>query len=325
MRRSFGSALMALCAITMCTTACNCQKRGSRVDAGTVATTGTAATPPRPRRVPRVGTVFGRVLLAEGATLPRWSNQEINIDPEFPQSFPECGNPRDSDTLPVKGVGTPTQLVGVMVSATGEGEAFTEALGDWDHADRAVTIDSCRLTPKLIVATEGDTLVLTNSTDLPFLPAAGPTQFYETLVRGQSRRLPLNHGGVTSIQCGFGASCGRTELVVIYHPVHTTTGADGRFEIRNVPADQPIQMHAWHPRFRESMVETRVARNGRVEIEFTLTPLPPRPVAPATPPVPQGGAAGPESDFPPGWPNTTDEPGATVVGPSPAPAPTMRR
>lgn len=251
-----------------------------------------------------MGTVYGKVLLAPGTELPRWSDADIGRDPQVQNTFPECGAPRDSDTLPVTGVGSPTQLVGIMVSATGDRQTFFDALGDWEPQDRTASIRECRLEPKVISATVGDTVVLRNDTNLAFLPHVGPTEFFETLVGGQTRRIPLEHGGMTAIQCGFAAACGRSDLIVILHPVHTVTGTDGRFEMRNVPADQPVQIHAWHPRFRDSMVETRVARNGRVEVTLTLTPRAPRPRAAAvdasTPPP---AAVGPRSDFPPGWEN----------------------
>lgn len=296
--------LIALVLLTLCVGACN-RCNGSRTGRDAGAAGATRAASATPRRIPRVGTVVGRIRLAEGAELPRWSDTDIGRDPEVPNNFPECGAIRDSDTLPVVGVGSPTALAGVMVSATGDRETFFDALGDWEPTDRHVAIDDCRLTPKLVTATSGDSLVIENHTNLAFLPAVGPTEFYETLVQNQSRRVILGHGGLTTVRCGFAADCGRTDLIVILHPVHTSTGTDGRFEMTNVPADQTVQIHAWHPLFRDAMVETRVARGGRVEVEITISPRPPRPV-PTEPATPPAAAVGPSSDFPPGWENERD-------------------
>ena len=256
--------------------ACTCQGRrpvGRDAGVAPAATTPTHG-PSENRLTPaaRVGTVYGRVLLEPGTILPRWSLDEIGRGADASPIPPECGPPRDVDTLPVTGVGSPTRLVGVMVSATGPRDPFFAALGAWEPADRVATIEHCRVAPKMISATIGDTLVIENDTDVAFLPTAGPALFHETLIRGQSRRVPLDRGGVSSVQCGFAAACGRGELIVIFHPVHTVTDADGRFELRNVPADMDIELHAFHLYFEEAGRTVRVSRNGRVELDITIRP-----------------------------------------------------
>jgi len=251
---------------------CDCKgSGGARRDAGTAAQS-TRQAENRLGASARIGTVYGRVLLEPGTILPRWSLGEIGRGENSVPIPPDCGPPRDVDTLPVTGVGAPTRLVGVMVSATGPRDQFFAALGPWQPADRHVAIERCRLAPKMISATMGDTLVLENHSPVAFLPSAGPTQFHETLLRGQTRRVALDRGGVTSVQCGFSATCGRSEMVVIFHPVHTVTDADGRFELRNVPADMDIELHAFHLYFEEAKRSVRVARNGRVELDITIRP-----------------------------------------------------
>lgn len=261
--------------------ACTCSSKPNR-DAGATAPTGTTpGTPADPTAQPsenrlgpnaRVGTVYGRILLEPGTILPRWSLDDIGRGDDASPVPPECGPARDVDTQPVEGVGSPTRLVGVMVTATGPHREFFDALGEWQPADRHVGIERCRLTPKMVSATEGDTLVLENRGSTPFLPSAGPTLFHETLLQGQNRRVPLEHGGISSIQCGFAAACGRTEMIVLLHPVHTVTDSEGRFELRNVPADMEIELHAYHLFFEEAKRTVRVGRNGRVEIDLTLRP-----------------------------------------------------
>lgn len=282
---------------------CSCgSKRRAGADAGTAAASTGATTPEAPARVDRpvsIGTVRGRVLLAPGTELPRWTLEEVDRGEDRPNWPENCPPPRDSDTLPVTGVGSPTALVGILVSATGESEAFFRNLGEWVPKDRPVSIQECRLSPKMVAATVGDTLVITNHTNAPYLPTAGPSEYFEALMLGQSRRVTLEHGGLSWIKCGFSLSCLRSELVVLRHPVHTVTGSDGSFELRNVPSDMAVQIHAWHPYFREATVETRVGRNGTTEVEITITPV--VRTAPSQRPVVQtGGEAGPMADFPGG-------------------------
>lgn len=189
----------------------------------------------------------------------------------------------------------------MLISATGPTEAFFRNLGEWAPREIEVSIDECRLTPKMLSATVGDTLVITNHTNGPYLPTAGPSTVYEALLPGQSRRVELTQGGITWVKCGFSLSCLRSDLVILRQPVHTVTGRDGTFEMRNVPADVPVQIHAWHPFFRESTVETRVTQNGSVEVVLTVTPIErvPPTAARTRPPI-AGAEPGPMGDFPGG-------------------------
>ena len=84
--------------------------------------------------------------------------------------------------------------------------------------------------------------------------------------------MPLDHGGLTAIQCQFAHGCGRAELLVIPNPV-ATVSRRGRFEIK-VPSHMPIVLHAWHPRFQETKLEVRVSTGQRREVNLVLTPLP---------------------------------------------------
>lgn len=316
---------LALGAALATTGACSCDRRPAGSDAGSATASGTTPTPPTRRDRPvAVGTVRGRILLAEGAELPRWTREDIDRGSDRPPLPPECPPARDSDTLPVTGVGTPTSLVGVMVSATGEREPFFRNLGEWAPREHALGIDACRLTPKLVSATVGDTLVVTNHSDVPYLPTAGPSEHFEVVMMGQSRRIPLGRPGVSWVKCGFSMSCARSDLVVIAHPVHAVTGADGRYEMRNVPADMPVQIHAWHPMFRATSAVTRVERNGEVELDLILSPI--LPSAPAAGAVRVTGVEGPMADFPSGQVETVETPTPDRPRPprpqtSPSPAP----
>lgn len=218
----------------------------------------------------RLGTVRGRVRIAEGAAIPSYPPEAVQGGGPAAPPPPECeGTDPEAARRPV--VLDDGGLVHVMVTATGDQERFFDALGRWEPRERHVRIEGCRLQPPLVTATRGDTLVLSNESDYPFMVAVGRTSFMEGLLHGSPRRIPLDQGGVQAIRCGFAAPCGRTDVVVVYHPVHTVTGEGGRFELE-VPADQDVEIHAWHPLFRDATVTTRVARGQVREIDLVLTP-----------------------------------------------------
>lgn len=240
---------------------------------------GTSTTPEAPR-AGRVGTVVGTVVLAPATTLPRWTLAQIGRDPTQPPLPPECSPPKDEDTLPVR-AGEGGLLDGIIISATGDRDAFAARLPPHAVKDVTVAIEDCRLTPHVVVAGVGDTLVIENRTDEPFLPTAGPAPVLETLLFRQSRRVPLEHGGLTAIECRFAHGCGRADLLVLPNHV-ATVSREGRFELE-VPADMPLQIHAWHPLFLESQVQTTVRQGGRVEVRIVVRPAPPRTPRPPRP------------------------------------------
>lgn len=220
----------------------------------------------------RLGTVRGRVRLAEGASLPSYPPEAIQAGGPTAQLPPECEGTDPSEALqPVRL--DEGGLVDVMVTATGDQERFFAALGSWEPQEREVRIRGCRLQPPLVTATRGDTLVLSNESDYPFMLAVGRTSFMEGLLKGSPRRITLDEGGVQAIRCGFAAPCGRTDVVVVYHPVHTITGDEGRFELA-VPADQEVEIHAWHPLFQDATITVTVPQGESREVELVLGPAP---------------------------------------------------
>jgi hypothetical protein len=232
----------------------------------------------------RLGTVYGTVVLAQGATLPRWTMEQVGRAAGAPTLPPECSPPKDDDTLPVRQMAH--GLDGIVITATGEREPFFAALPPRVPAEIRVAIKDCRLEPHVLVAAIGDSLVLENQTDEPFLPSVGPSAVLETLLHRQTRSVSLEHGGLTAIECRFAHGCGRAELLVMPNPV-ATVSREGRFELQ-IPSHMPITIHAWHPLFAEAQVETRVTTGQRREIRITITPAAPRaPRPPAPPPAPR--------------------------------------
>lgn len=224
---------------------------------------------------PAVGTIEGVVRLAEGAKLPEYARRDLG-DKQL-QKLPAVCPPRtESDLEPVKLEGD-RGLAGVLVTATGFHGTFPH-----EPSQIEVAIRDCRLEPRLVVGQRGDQLVVRNETNFAFLPRLGSEKLQRVLTKGQSRTMPLERGGAYPLACTWGVPCGRTDVIVLYHPVYAVTGSDGHFRIDNVPAGQHVTVHAWHPLFQDATAPAEVAEGKTVHLDLTLAP---RPQPPAGPPA----------------------------------------
>jgi hypothetical protein len=125
--------------------------------------------------------------------------------------------------------------------------------------------------------------------DYPFMPAYGETPVVRTLIRGQTYDVTLDTPGVSPLLCGFTAPCGRTDVVVMLHPLATVTDDKGNFRIDGFPAGEQVTLSAWHPLFQEARLDLRVEPGETKKVELVLTPNVPHSPAP-----PQAPAAAPE-------------------------------
>lgn len=247
------------------------------------------ATHPRPAKAtkapaPAPAEAFAPTGIVEGTVRVRG---EVPVDPAFAARFegptrrPErCRPLTDEERRPVHR-GTDGRTGDVLVTAT-----FSTKLRvpTPPRRNRALLIRDCRLSPRVLAATRGDTLVIRNEDEYPFVPRVNPIAmgFMQALMQGQSRRIELDRGGVFEADCGFGAACGVTSIVVLYHGIHATSDRDGRFRVEGVPADVDVDVHAWHPSLRDASQRVRVTRGGTATIELVMEPAPvrERPVTP---------------------------------------------
>lgn len=247
-----------------------CSGRPSSPQPG--AAPGVAHAPVAPVEPPSApsGTVIGIVRLAQGAVLPSWPAQAMPRPPGTQVPRPEvCGPPKLTDTQSARLDAATRALEGILVAPS-----------DFDHAPPAgpvthqLTIRECRLEPAFLVATVGDRVRLANATDYPFLPTAGAgSGITQALLSGQTRDLTLGHAGPRMVGCSaLGVACGRSDIMVMAHPLHAVTSADGRFRIERVPANQDLHLHAWNPLFQESVVPLRLSPGETKTVEFALTP-----------------------------------------------------
>lgn len=209
------------------------------------------------------GTIVGVVRLVGSTEVPQYPESPVQVEGRPPLP-PECTPPRLVDRTPVTIAEESGGLAGLSIVVTGD-EASWPVPGE--PQTHEVAIRDCRLTPSLLIATRGDRLRLTNETEYPFFPDVGDGMLQ---FRTEPREVPLDQGGVRTIQCGFAAPCGRLELITLYHPIHGVSQPDGRFRIENVPADQEVRVTAWHPLFREAFTTTTVAAGQTVEVELTI-------------------------------------------------------
>jgi hypothetical protein len=221
---------------------------------------------------PALGTITGSVRLAPGATLPayRAEDMERNVLQHVKGgTFPEaCTPPKQVDRTPVL-EGRDGKLIGVMVAASEFSQSIKRDPKVFD-----IVIKDCRLTPRLIVGQLGDMINLKNEVQFPFMPTYGANAYNETLTPGQSKALRLDKAGVDNVLCGFTAPCGRTDVVVVRHPVFAVTDETGMFKIEDFPADETVRLSAWHPLFQDANMSVRIGRGETKNVEFVLTPAP---------------------------------------------------
>jgi hypothetical protein len=224
-----------------------------------------------PAQKPAPAVLVGSVQLAEGHELPMYKPEDMErrvLAHIQGNTFPEvCSPPKLSDRTPVRR-SPDGSLIGVMVAAS----EFSKSTPR-DPIIHEVVIKDCRLTPSLVVAQVNDTLRMSTEVQYPLMPTYGANAYNETLIAGQTKSHRLDKTGVDNILCGFTAPCGRTDVVVLHHPVYAVTGEDGKFRIDDFPADETIKLSAWHPLFKEASTTVKVAKGETKTLTFTLTPL----------------------------------------------------
>lgn len=233
---------------------------------------GAASDKPEAQSGPKTGVLTGSVRLAPGAALPAYKAEDMErsvLQHIKGGTFPEsCTPPKQSDRTPV--LQSPDgKLIGVMVAASEFSQSIQRGPKIFD-----VVIKDCRLTPRLVVGQLNDMINLKNEVQFPFMPTYGPNAYNETLTPGQSKALKMDKAGVDNVLCGFTAPCGRTDVVVVRHPVFAVTDDSGNFRIDEFPADETVKLSAWHPLFQDVSMSVKVGRGETKNVELVLTPAP---------------------------------------------------
>jgi hypothetical protein len=212
------------------------------------------------------GVLRGLVKLAPGATLP------MAPPPERPPVNPggSCRPYAEDDRRVVsqfEGTGglTPIHLAVTQMKAVPEHKPETHDL----H------IRNCRLTPAVVGAMVGDELRIVNESDQPFMPVFPGDPFMRGLLKGESRNIKLERFGPAKVSCGFAGYCGESTVITVAHPLYAVTNERGEFEIKGIPLDQDVMVHAGHMLFEVSTLKLRLTKaQPEQTLEFVLTPLP---------------------------------------------------
>lgn len=245
---------------------------GKKADSGSGAGSAPAKSGPSAAapKAAQPAVIEGVVHMAEGAELPSYPKDTMERtvlshvhDAPLPES---CTPPKTTDRQPVQL--TPDGLLaGVMVVATG-----------FSHQPQRppmvheVAIEDCRLTPSLVVAMKGDMLRVRNTVNYPFMPTYRERGMARTLSPGQTYDVTLDKPGVQPLLCGFTAPCGRTDVIVLLHPLYAKTDANGKFKIEGLPPDEDLMISVWHPLFQDSRQPVHLTSGEHKSLEFVLSP-----------------------------------------------------
>lgn len=231
------------------------------------------ATPVAPALTrPAFGVIEGTVRLADATELPEIPPRMMYVqvlqqsDP-LPMP-PECTPAKQTDRRPVQ-LGPGNVLSSVFVAASDFKTAAARA-----PRVHELTIRDCRLTPMVIGAMRGDTLHIKSETDYPFMPQVGAVTFFETMIKGQDRSHTLEALGPQAVMCGFTAPCGRSDVITVAHPLYAVTDQVGHFRIEGIPANEALNLNAWHPLFRTTTQSVTVGAGETKQVDFVLTPEP---------------------------------------------------
>jgi hypothetical protein len=223
---------------------------------------------PRRRHAP-VATLVGRVRLAEGRPLPAYTPLDLartllhgGTRAEAPA---QCAAANAAALQPVA-LGDDRGLSSIVVAASD----FSR-VPERGPVTHSVAISGCRLQPSVVAAMAGDRIEIENRDAFTFEPLLGPAYGPHALAQGRKVAL-LATPGVESIRCSTHAPCGRSDVVVFYHPVFATTSARGEFRIENFPASEMVRVTAWHPLFEESETFVWLEPGTTNTVEFTLSP-----------------------------------------------------
>jgi hypothetical protein len=215
------------------------------------------------------GTIEGIVRLADGAELPRIENMRDGSPFAMVAPPPPCSPLADEDFMPVTMTET-RELRDIHIALTGMSD-----YPDPEPRTHEVYISDCRLTPRLLGVAVGDSLRITNRSAVSLLPVFTGESFMQAVLPEASRVIKVEKAGASRLACTFGAFCGRTEVLVTAHPLFAVSDAKGHFVIRNVPLDQDLTVHAWHPFFKDSTALVRLtATEPKHSVELVIAPSP---------------------------------------------------
>jgi len=205
------------------------------------------------------GTIKGTVKW-QGA-LPHLASSEINKDPQI--CDPLSQKHRDLERLVVAPDGGVANTV-VYLKNVSAGKAM-----DLPAPRRFLNQKNCRYEPHiLLVPAEGTLTIRSSDPVLHTVHMSGSADYNLPFVAaGQEISRQMTRAGSVELRCNAGHVWMNAEMIVAANPYYAVTGADGNFELTNVPPGQ-YQIEAWHEGWRvvgetplyDVMTQVRVKR-----------------------------------------------------------------
>jgi hypothetical protein len=115
--------------------------------------------------------------------------------------------------------------------------------------DASVTLDQpcCSFVPHVLAVRDDQTLVVKNSAEVAHnVHLTGAIDFNQIIPPGGSVELKelKGSGSIANVQCDIHGWM-KGKVLIFNHPYYAVTGADGKFEIKNVPVGE-YRIAMWH-------------------------------------------------------------------------------
>jgi len=155
-----------------------------------------------------------------------------------------------------------------------EGEAEVFPKGGTGQAVAILDNRGCEFLPRVQVARPLATLEVRNSD--PILHSAhayledGKTAFHVALPHFRDRtRTQLPQAGLLRIECDVGHTWMRAHILISSSPFSAVTGAEGTFEIRDIPPGR-YRLLAWHEAFGTIEREVSLAQDEQLTLTLVF-------------------------------------------------------
>ncbi|MEZ4389859.1 MAG: carboxypeptidase-like regulatory domain-containing protein [Polyangiales bacterium] len=154
---------------------------------------------------------------------------------------------------------------------------------------RVVTFFDCSISPRVLVMSLNDQIVLHAETDehpIPKVDGLGAT-IARMLFRGEDQEpVGLRRPGRYIIHSVIHPHWLQTPMLVTPNWFYDQTNREGRYRVAHLPPGT-YTMHAWYPGTTEVTATVTITANGVATQDFTLTALPIERIAPLQPPEPR--------------------------------------
>jgi hypothetical protein len=133
----------------------------------------------------------------------------------------------------------------------------------------------CAFVPHVFSATVGQSLVIHNSDPLLHDAHAildSRTLFNVALPKGKTITKPLIDAGLIHINCNVRHSWMQAYGLVVEHPYHVVTAADGRFRLDDVPPGV-YNLRVWHELLGSNDQQVRVQAGDNTSVKIELQPV----------------------------------------------------